>query len=266
MSRHSITIGTKIFKSKSEALAFYKNILGSYEFGDLLRPEDFNYLFDLKYANEITCEIELYKSEYSKEYDGEKLDDESLVQRIRSDIIYYHMEINDPLISISVERHPEFKGTKCFSFLHKSNGMNYFSYILAINGPTSDAKRFSRACRNIVSSRLREYKISRFSNKPVRCAITNRIVEWEECQVDHKAPLTFSVIVKSFIVANRIDVSSVAYAGDITVEAFLNQDLADKFNEFHQKMAVLRIISTKQNQKLSGQARIKPTNKDDVLA
>jgi hypothetical protein len=111
-----------------------------------------------------------------------------------------------------------------------------------------------------------KYKEQLFSNRPVRCAITNDALEWEGCQIDHKVPLTFSVIVKSFIIANKVDVSSVDYVGEITVETFADQTLAENFREFHKAMAVLRVISTKQNQKLSGRARIKPTKKDHILA
>lgn len=266
MSRHSISIGAKVFRSKSEALAFYKSILGAYEIGAKVRSEDHNLLFDLKYADEIKSEMALYEKEYDEEHDGERLDAATLVQQIRADMQDYLYESGNHLIAISVDQHPEFKGTRCFTFSYKNDGMKYFSYILAINGPTSDNKRFSRTCRHIVSAQLREFKEQRFETRPVRCAITNQIVDWEGCQIDHKAPLTFSVIVKSFIAANKIDVSSVDYIGEITIETFSDKILAEKFREFHKEMSVLRVISTKQNQKLSGRARIKPTRNDHILA
>jgi hypothetical protein len=154
MSRHSIFIGAKAFRSKSEALALYKTILGSYEIGTKIRSEDFDLLFDLKYAEEIRNEIALYEEEYDVEHDGEKLDTATLVREIRTDMQDYLRESGNPLISISVDRHPEFRSTRCFSFLYKGDGINYFSYILAINGPTSDRQRFSRACRHVVSDQL----------------------------------------------------------------------------------------------------------------
>ncbi len=129
----------------------------------------------------------------------------------------------------------------------------------------NDYVRFTRACRFLVEPRLRNFKASVFKNRPVKCPITNQIVEWEECQVDHKSPLTFSVIIKSFIVSNNIDLSDIKYTSKITKEKFKDEDLASKFDLFHKKMAVLRIILTKENNKLAGKSRIKPSKTDGVL-
>jgi hypothetical protein len=136
---------------------------------------------------------------------------------------------------------------------------------MAINGLPTDIQKFSRACRFSVHDRIRKFKIQKFKNRPVRCVISGEIVEWEECQVDHKSPLTFSVIVKSFIVANDLNISTIEYTYNNSREKFIDDSIAEKFYEFHKKMAVLRIVSTKENQKLSGSARVKPTQKDGVL-
>lgn len=203
MSRNSITIGDKTFNSKSKALAFYRDILNSYETGDYIK-------------------------------------------------------------SVMVDFNPDFRSTKCF-YIIGSEGKQLYSYMLPINGVLSKNQLFSRACRHLVVERLREFKKQQFKNRPVKCAITNEIVEWEECQIDHKAPLTFSVIVKSFIVAYKIDINSVGYVYENSKEQFTDKDIADKFVAFHKDMAVLRVLSTKQNRKLSGGARIKPSKKDGTL-
>lgn len=97
------------------------------------------------------------------------------------------------------------------------------------------------------------------------CPATDRIVEWEECHVDHRTPLTFSVIVRSFIVARGIETSSVAYEDSGARERFANHELAVAFELFHREMAVLRIVAADQNAKLSSGARNKPTKKDRTL-
>ena len=238
MNRYSIVIGSKTFDSKSNALTFYKGILTRYKIGEYLSEEDCKCISDLVYMNS-------------------GLDDE--------EIKAYEEETGDCIKSVMVDNHPEFKNTKCFFLLGGDPEKQLFSYRLAINGAISDSERFVRACRNHVSDRLREFKKKQFKNRPVKCAITNEIVEWEECQIDHKAPLTFSVIVKSFITAFKIDMSKIEYISEITQERFVDQDLIDKFDSFHKEMAVLRVLATKQNRKLSGQARIKPTKKDGTL-
>lgn len=265
MSRYSITIGDKIFASKSKALAFYKGILNSYEVGKELNEDDFESIFDLVYMDFIKEEIKSYETEYDADYDGEKKDITDIVQQIREHIQDYGYETGDHIKSVMVDNHPEFRNTKCFFLMGGSEEKQMFSYLLAINGTITDDQRFSKACRHLVAERLREFKKQRFENRPVKCAITNEIVEWEECQIDHKAPLTFSVIVRSFIIAHKIDVSKVEYICELTKERFADQGLADKFDAFHKEMAVLRVLSTKQNSKLSCGARIKPTLKDGTL-
>lgn len=237
MSRYSITIGDKTFDSKSKALVFYKDILNSYEVGDCLSEDDCKNISNLVYMGLDSEEVKAYEE-----------------------------ETGDYVKSVMIDNHPEFRNTKCFFLMGGIEEKQLFSYLLAINGATSDDQRFSKACRHLVSERLREFKKQQFKNRPVKCAITNKIVEWEDCQIDHKAPLTFSVIVKSFIIANKIDIRTVEYVSELTKEQFADQELADKFDAFHKEMAVLRVLATKQNRKLSGGARIKPTKKDGTLA
>jgi len=172
------------------------------------------------------------------------------------------------ICGVMVDRHPEFRTTKCFYFLGETDEGNYkdiFSYRLAINGSLTDMQTFSRACRFTVHERIRKFKIEQFKNRPVRCVISNEIVEWEECQVDHKSPLTFSVIVKSFMIANNLDISKIEYTYHNSREIFVDETISKKFYDFHRQMAVLRIVSTTENLKLSGSARVKPTQKDTVL-
>ncbi len=255
----AIVIGAKTFGSKSKALEFYKNILNSYDAGKTLSPDDYTTVTDLFYMDYINEEISEYESDGS-----EKMDAALLVKKIRESLQDIWFELGGPIGAVKVDYHPEFGGTKCFHLLQYGL-WHLFSYRLAISGDISDSARFSRACRNAISDRLREFKKSRFKNRPVRCAITNEIVEWEECQIDHKAPLTFSVIVKSFVVANKIDISEMEYVSEITKEQFADKNLVEKFDNFHKEMAVLRILSINQNKKLSSGARIKPTKKDGTL-
>lgn len=233
--KFGIVIGDKEFGSKTKAIEFYKNILNSYNFKDTLNPDDFESVVSLVYINFDKDEIRAYE------------------------------EAKDCIKAIIVDRNPNFRTTKCFFIIGDNNQKEIFSYRLAINGNLSDGEHFNRACRFVIEPRLREFKKQIFESRPVRCAITNEIVEWEECQIDHKSPLTFSVIIKSFIVANKIDVSSIEYSYDGSKEKFTDQKLAEKFDFFHKEMAVLRVLSTKQNNKLAAGARIKPSGKDGTL-
>ena len=258
-NRYSIIIGDKTFGSKSKALEFYKNILNFYDAGKTVSSDDYTSVMDLFYMEYLNEEIAACRSGGNVNTDLTPL-----VQKIRENFQDIWFEIDGPVSAVKVDYHPEFLSTKCF-YLMQDRNWHLYSYRFAISGEISDSARFSRACRNAISDRLREFKKSRFKNRPVRCAITNEIVEWEECQIDHKAPLTFSVIVKSFVIANKIDISEMEYISEITKEQFADKNLVEKFDNFHKEMAVLRILSINQNKKLSSGARIKPTKKDGTL-
>ena len=223
-----IIIGELTFDSKAQATRFYKSILEEYSPGTKLNEVDFGSVLAL-------CRLQWDANAESK------------------------------IDAIIVDYHPAHRETKCFQ-IEIDGDLHLFSYILSINGGMSDMRLFSRACRFAVASRLRDYKKEVFGSRPVRCALTNEITEWEDCHIDHKAPLTFSVIVKSFAVAQNIDLSRIEYKFDNLIDEFVDEELAIKFREFHERMAVLRILSKKANTKLSASARITPTKKDTALA
>lgn len=249
MSRFAITIGNQTFTSKKSALDFYKDILSRYDFGETLSNEDTTHIMMLAFKDEDNSEKVIQQVN-------------EMVADFKNDIPLYGLR------GIMVDKHPDFQSTKCFYFVGKTDEEEYrdiFSYRLAINGSPSDMQVFSRACRFSIQERIRKFKIQQFKNRPVRCAISNKVVKWEECQIDHKAPLTFSVIVKSFMVANNLDISNIDYEYENSREKFANEILTEKFYEFHKQMAVLRVVATKENLKRSGSSRIKPTKKDSTL-
>ena len=114
-----------------------------------------------------------------------------------------------------MNNHPVYKKTKCFYVVFGEEKW-LFSYLLAINGGLSDEKKFYISCRNSIKTVLHEFKTKIFKNKPVRFAVTKNILTWETCQIDHKAPMTFSVIVKTFIKAKNIEVTDVELSGVVS--------------------------------------------------
>lgn len=227
MAKNKLLIGTKNFKTKKEALEYYKIILNFYIPMQELNDNDFE---DIK-------NLYLY---------DKKLED---------------MQIK----KIIVDNHTKYKNVKCFYLIFNDDVKEIFSYRLAINGCLSKEQLFSNACRESISIRLKGLKRKIFKNRPVKCAISTRELEWEEAHIDHKNPLTFSVIVKAFIAVNNIDINTVEYINNNGLIFFKDNNLAISFDEFHKKMAVLRIISKEENLKRSGNSRVKPTSKDFLL-
>ena len=227
MAKNKLEIGSRDFKTKKEALAYYKNILNSYNQTEELHNTDFQ---DIK------------------------------------NLYLYEKQLDDVEIKkIIVDKHTKYKSTKCFYLFFIDDSKEIFSYRLAINGSLSKEQLFNNACREAISKRLKNLKKKIFKNRPVQCAISSKELEWEESHIDHKNPLTFSVIVKAFITMNNIDMNKIDYINNNGLIFFKDENLSIDFDEFHKKMAVLRIVSKEENLKKSGTSRVKPTSKDYLL-
>lgn len=240
MKSRKMKIGELNFNTKKAAIEFYRNILNKYDANTSVDDEDFSYLIDL--LNYNSDKNETAANEENKVED----EDNGLLE-----------EIDD----IYVDYHPVYKKVKCFYAVFGEEEW-LFSYLLAINGGLSDDKKFYISCRNAVKEILRNFKIEIFRNKPVKCAITKNTLDWENCQVDHKAPMTFSVIVKTFLKSNNIEASDIDLSYEGSIWHFSDKQFETEFVEYHNKVALLRIISSEENQKLASKARIKPTKND----
>lgn len=227
MAKNRLEIGSKDFETKKEALTYYKNILNSYNQTQELHNTDF---IDIR------------------------------------DLYLYDKKLNDIQIKkIIVDKHTKYKSTKCFYVILIDDTKEIFSYRLAVNGSLSNEQLFNNACRESISKRLKSLKKKVFKTQPVKCAISAKELKWEESHIDHKNPLTFSVIVKAFITMNNIDIDKIDYVDNDGIMSFKEENLSIKFDEFHKKMAVLRIVSKEENLRRSGSSRVKPTSKDFLL-
>jgi hypothetical protein len=71
--------------------------------------------------------------------------------------------------------------------------------------------------------------------------------------------MTFQVIVMTFIAAHGINIEAgmlSAPADNQCVTTFVDKGLEQKFQEYHQKVAVLRIVKTQVNRSLGGSERL----------
>lgn len=241
--RNSIAIGGHNFSSKKDAASFYRKILNSYSAKESLSEQDFGELIDLyNYSNS--------KINNSEEVECKAAEDEA------SDFV----EVDD----IYVDFHPTYKSTKCFFFVY-ADEESLFSFLLAINGGLSNDRLLYISCRNSVKKVLHDFKRNIFECRPVKCSISKEEVEWEGCHIDHKSPMTFSVIVKTFQKSSNINVDDIEFKYENSVWRFGDDALESKFIAYHNSLAVLRIISAAENMKLAAKARIKPSKNDYLL-
>ena len=96
----------------------------------------------------------------------------------------------------------------------------------------------------------------------VNCQETGELSFWEELNVNHRQPNTFSVIVDRFIEVNQIDLTAVQYIETVdSVYIFKDISLSEKSQGYHKTKANLRLAREDRNLDRSYQARIKRQKK-----
>lgn len=228
--KKQIVVGDKKFKYKKDALGYFKAILNSYDYGEILNEDDKNDVFEL---------LKLHPNFEKKNENG--------IQGFKVDKVRFN--------------------TKCFHIIKNDLSLEVFSYTKCINGNQSSTTKFSRTCREIIQNDLREVKQKYFSQNSVKgqvkCQETGELCFWEELVIDHRQPNTFSVIVDRFIEMNRLNILKIEYVEKIdAVYEFKDFLLTEKFREYHKQKANLRIVKKGKNSGRAYQARVKRQKKD----
>ena len=112
-------------------------------------------------------------------------------------------------------------------------------------------QEFAEACREAVQPDLDAAKKAHFEQHgnaegKVPCEVTGEMVAIYESHLDHKKPMTFEVIVRTFVAANKLTIrpEMLSISGDAQfVTTFADEDLRQKFREYHNSVADLRIAS-----------------------
>ena len=228
--RKPIKIGEIEFATKNDALTHYKRILNAYNIGEELSINDFNEIMNL---------------------------------------LETHPKVNKK-IGVGIDNVRIGKGrynTKSFELVRIDGSTEYFSYTKRLNSPKTNFTKFSEACRQAIQDDLRSVKLEYFQrhskNGQVKCQESKEFAKFEELNVDHRQPNTFSVIVDRFIELNELDTDKIEY---IQIDGGPNQlkddRLKQNFRKYHQEKANLRVVKKDLNLGRSFQARVNRQNKD----
>ncbi len=223
-------IGKKEFKYKKDALNYYKKILNSYKFGEILNEKDKEDIIELLSVHP-DCEKKLSN--------GIK---EIIVNKVKYN-------------------------SKAFYILDNNSELEAFSYIKCINGNKSPLTIFRNTCRDVVQEDINNVKLQYFKenskNWKVKCQETGELCEWKDLVVDHRQPNTFSMIVERFVEVNKIDLNSIEYIEIIDgIYKFKDDEITHKFRDYHKEKATLRIVKKSKNSGRAFQARVKKQKKD----
>jgi hypothetical protein len=166
------------------------------------------------------------------------------------------------------------KGTDCFWIEREDGTQTDFSYRDCVDAKgKSLLQEFAEACREAVQPQLDEAKREHFrkfgdADGKVRCEVTDKMVAHYESHLDHKPPMTFQMIVTTFIAANKIEINRdmlSAPADAQFVTTLIDIDLTQRFIEYHTKVAHLRIVAKKENLRLGGSNRLTKPKRPVVL-
>jgi hypothetical protein len=231
-----MTIGKNEYGSKKAAIAHYRSILNSYEFGQPLNDADFSDLIDL--LNYFPCS-------------------ENEIQEEPAENPVYISEIKVSRVQFN---------KKCFEVFYDDGVSYYISYLMLLNGKSySKEELFYAACRSAVWADIHAVKSRYFKGcgSSAVCQETGVLSRWEELVIDHRQPNTFSVIIDRFKELYQIEPETLKYETDSKNNlVFADAALSDKFREYHRAKANLRIVRRECNSSRSGLARVKRTNKD----
>ncbi len=228
MARQPVIIGNKEFKFQKDALAFLKDMLNSHRANKTIEGNEHELLLAV---------LERHPE---------------AVQKIGVGVARFY-------------KAPTEEGTSCFWIERTDGSKTRFSYPTAVRAKgKSPYQEFKEACRNSVKADLVETKEAFFNEHgdeegKVPCEVTGEKIGIYESHLDHKKPMTFQVIVNTFITAHSVDISlsSLSVAGDAQFETeFVDLKLKEKFKEYHHKIADLRIINPTSNLSLGGSERI----------
>jgi hypothetical protein len=156
------------------------------------------------------------------------------------------------------------KNKRAFHIKRTDGSIENFSYDKAVKGDPKPFTIFSKACRKAVESDMISVKESAFDGRDtIKCQETGIYIKMEEAHVDHRQPNTFSVIVDRFIEVNSIDIVNIQYdsIGQYGRQ-FIDDELANKFREYHKNKATLRIVTKDLNLRRSHMARVSLQKKD----
>lgn len=252
----SFKIGQKEFKFKKDAIAHYRAILNSYDFGQSLSDSDYDDLVELLDYDYFNSLIELENSE------------ENIEEEKDSDIVKYEESCQDGLVIVDIKVARVQFNTKCFEVFYNDKTSEYISYLMIINNKKySPESLFYVACRNSIHCDIRSVKQEYFDKNSikgqVKCQETGKLSKWTELAVDHRQPNTFSMIVDRFKEVNKIDLAAIEYTSNEQNHIiFKDENLTKDFQKYHKEKASLRIVRKECNSSRTGMARIKKSTKD----
>ena len=216
MPRKPIEIAGETFKTQTAAIERIRGIMASYHNGATVN------MFDLAFLQDLL----------RRHPDAES-------------------KIGIGVASIFVDRNPQYPSTRTFFLVRVDGSSTDFSFMECLR-PTPHDKKVLRAFRAAVEPYTLQFKRDHFDRvgEPAICPITGESIRFVGSHVDHAAPMTFEALAAAFLAGEGLTPEDVAVAetADHTYyDRLTDPDLEQRWIDFHNARAVLRVVSRPAN-------------------
>jgi hypothetical protein len=222
-------LGTRTFNTQGEGAAFFKAMLNRYKPGDRVLDED--YL-------DLAALLERHPG---------------YVVKVGCGVSYFQVVMTE-------------HGTQCFSIVRADGTGTDFSYLRCISQRAPSRKQeISQAFRRAVRFDLYKARDAFFAahidaENLVVCAATGERISRDQAHMDHRPPMTFEVIVTTFLCSRGLSLDDVLLrtGQDNQVSPELTDDkLGEEFRAYHEKVAWLDFVKNTVNLAEGSRHRLK---------
>lgn len=230
----SVELGIRSFDTQGEATTFFKDMLNRYKPGDQVLYED---------GLDLATLLERH-TEY--------------VSKVGCGVSHFQVVMTE-------------HGTQCFRIVRIDGTGTDFSYRHCISQTTPSRKQeVSQALRRAVRFDLYQARDKFFSAHAdaaglVTCAATGERIAPDQAHMDHRPPLTFEVIVTTFLCSRGLSLDDVPLTtgqDDQVSPEITDNMLSEAFRIYHAAVAKLDYVKNTINLAQSSRNRIKPTRID----
>lgn len=216
-ARQPVTLGGRVFDSKTQVTEYVRDVMRTHPLGPLA---------------------------------GEPLS-------VISELLSFHPEsetkFGPGVARIDLRINRNYSGTaRGFWIVRVDGSETDISYKKCLEGERAHRNQFNHACRFAIKEHINAFKAEffRVAIKPT-CALTGDPITPDNSHVDHIPPYTFKKIVESFVVLNDLDVDApglcLSGVDGLMIPTFTDPVLRDKFVQYHNNLASLRVISAAAN-------------------
>jgi hypothetical protein len=224
-----VVLATRSFEKQGDATAFFKAMLNRYRPGERVSNED---------GLDVAALLERH-TEY--------------VAKVGCGVSHFQVMMTE-------------HGTQCFRIIRTDGSGTDFSYPHCISQrPPSCKQEVAQAFRRAVRFDLYKARDDFFATHGgadglVSCAVTGERISRDEAHMDHRPPMTFEVIVTTFLCGRGLSINDVPLTigkDDQVSPEITNGVLSEAFRAYHATIARLDIVRNTVNLAQASRHRLK---------